>query len=229
MIRLNVQRFGTIRTLALSGLLAIGAAASTTTPPLAQNSGSWANTGKMNVARENHTATLLQNGQDLVAGGFNNTLTIASAELHDPKVGKWTLSGSMNTTRQGHTATLLQSGEVLVVGGGNPTTNMLASAELYNPSTGNWTFTSSISAARAGYTATLLPNGQVLVAGGFDSNSVDLSSAKFYNPATGYLDCDRQHERGTREPYRDAPPQRPCSRRRRWQHDRHSRGQRRAV
>src|SRR6516164_5637831 len=79
MIRLNVQRFGTIRTLALAGLLAIGVAASTTTPPLAQNSGNWNKTGSMNTARENHTATLLQNGQVLVAGGFNNTLTIASA------------------------------------------------------------------------------------------------------------------------------------------------------
>jgi len=50
---------------------------------------SWLLTGSMNQARASHTATLLQNGQVLVAGGSvknqNGTFTIlASAELYTP-------------------------------------------------------------------------------------------------------------------------------------------------
>jgi hypothetical protein len=38
----------------------------------------------MNVARENHTATLLTNGQVLVTGGNNKAGYLSSAELCDP-------------------------------------------------------------------------------------------------------------------------------------------------
>ena len=45
-------------------------------------SGSWRVTGRLNTARFAHTATLLQNGMVLVAGGeTTNFLVLASAEL----------------------------------------------------------------------------------------------------------------------------------------------------
>ena len=45
-------------------------------------SGSWRVTGRLNTARFAHTATLLQNGMVLVAGGIGTNFTIlASAEL----------------------------------------------------------------------------------------------------------------------------------------------------
>ena len=40
----------------------------------------WRDTRRLNTARANHTATLLQNGMVLVAGGLNNG-ALASAEL----------------------------------------------------------------------------------------------------------------------------------------------------
>ena len=81
----------------------------------AQAPGKWRITGRMTTAREYHTATLLRNGQVLVAGGFNSTATdLASAELYDPATGTWTATGSMASGRTAHTATLLPNGQVLV-------------------------------------------------------------------------------------------------------------------
>ena len=57
------------------------------------------NTGSMSVARDLHTATLLNNGKVLVAGGFMVLCTIASAELYDPATGTWSTTGSMNVVR----------------------------------------------------------------------------------------------------------------------------------
>jgi hypothetical protein len=45
----------------------------------------------MNVARVQHTATLLQNGEVLVAGGGTSAANLASTELYNPATGKWTL------------------------------------------------------------------------------------------------------------------------------------------
>ena len=69
------------------------------------------------TARNSHTATLLPNGQVLVAGGFTGISNLASAELYDPATGLWTTTGSMATARYRHTATLLPNGQVLVAGG----------------------------------------------------------------------------------------------------------------
>ena len=173
-------------------LLAIGLAVITAVPVFSQSSGTWATTGSMKDAREDQTATLLQTTRVLVAGGFDGSNQLATAELYDPTAGKWSSTGSMNTARDGHTATLLQNGQVLVAGGFNTapdgSSNYLSGAELYNPATGAWTTTGSMSTAREAHTATLLPNGEVLVTGGiaFISGSpVIFSSAELYNPATG--------------------------------------------
>ena len=104
-----------IRTL-LMGLFAVATAGGTAIPACAQ--GTWTNTGSLNTARRFHSATLLMNGEILVAGGTDsagNTLT--SAELYNPATGKWTVTGSMATARYIHSATLLPNGEVLVAGG----------------------------------------------------------------------------------------------------------------
>src|SRR5205085_22804 len=53
-------------------------------------SGSFAITGEMIAGRNNHTATLLNNGKVLIAGGFHSPeLTLpASAELYNPASSK---------------------------------------------------------------------------------------------------------------------------------------------
>jgi len=192
MSHVNRSRFGATRFLLLIALSAIGLVASTSAPALALASGTWTLTGSMKGAREGQTATLLSNGQVLVAGGIDGSVTLASAELYNPATGKWSATGSMTTARAGQTATLLPDGQVLVAGGFNEPVpgafSYLSSAELYNPATGKWTVTGSMTTPRLGHTATLLPDGQVLVAGGeatVNGAPVIFSSAELYNPAAG--------------------------------------------
>jgi uncharacterized protein (TIGR03437 family) len=156
---------------------------------------SWSLTGSLFRARTGHTATLLANGQVLVAGGYNDAgPPLNSEELYDPATGTWKSAGHLNATRFDHTATLLPNGKVLFAGGlnrmsaGSPPGSVLNSAELYDPATGTWSNTGNLNTGRSGHTATLLPNGKVLVSGGgyYTGSAFNaLNSAELYDPATG--------------------------------------------
>jgi large repetitive protein len=137
--------------------------------------GVWSPTGGLANPRSSHTATLLANGQVLVAGGNAGGYTLASTELYDPATGVWSPTGSLNTPRSGHTVTLLANGQVLVAGGNAGD----SSAELYDPATGAWYPTGTTISAG---TATLLPSGQVLIAGGEDEDGYGSAGAELYEP-----------------------------------------------
>jgi len=152
--------------------------------PQAYESGTCTAIGSLaTTARSYHTATLLANGNVLVAGGTDGTNSLTSAELYNGVNSTWTTTGSLVVARKAHTATSLPDGSVLVVGGTDGT-NPLASAELYDPASGIWSATGSLQTARYYHTATLLPNGRVLVVGGTDGTN-PLASAELYDPATG--------------------------------------------
>jgi hypothetical protein len=88
----------------------------------------------MTTARAGHTATLLPNGQVLIAGGDDTSAgdAFASPELYDGTTGTFSPAGSMTTARSFHTATLLSNGRVLIAGGDDGDV-ALASAELSQP------------------------------------------------------------------------------------------------
>jgi Galactose oxidase, central domain/Abnormal spindle-like microcephaly-assoc'd, ASPM-SPD-2-Hydin len=145
--------------------------------------GTFIPTGSMNTARDIQTATLLNNGMVLIAGGEGSSGSVASAELYDPVTGTFTPTGSMNIPRVRHTATLLNNGTVLITGGTDDNAGgiVLASAEVYDPAKGTFTPTGSMNSARESHTATLLKSGRVLVAGGVGFEA----SAEVYDPTTG--------------------------------------------
>jgi len=172
------------------------------------SSGFFAPTGSMHHTRGFFTATLLANGQVLVAGGDGGSTAdfvggFALAEIYDPSTGSFTSTANMTTARYAHTATRLPNGKVLVTGGlgdagifpTDSTPQASMSAELYDPASGTFTATGSLATPRTGHTATLLPDGKVLIVGGLQSIPGSdgsfpyfgdgLTTAELYDPATG--------------------------------------------
>ena len=161
--------------------------------------GQWTDTGSMNSARCAPAATLLPNGEVVVAGGDDSDgNSLGTAELYNPVTGTWQETGSLNTSRIGPLAEVLGNGTVLVAGGSNVTGSssgicaleggckftQLTSAEIFNPSQGRWTPTGSMPATTG--PGSLLANGDVLKF--FNS---------FYTPATGSWTAAGRYPTGT--------------------------------
>jgi hypothetical protein len=159
-------------------------------------SGTFVATGAMTVERAGHTATLLNDGKVLIAGGGrlvagSGFLSLAGAELYDPVTGTFTATGDMHEPYC-DTATLLQNGKVLITRSffydlETDTENFVRHAEIYDPWTGTFAFLGDTIAEHLGGTATLLQNGKVLLAGGgWESPS---ARAELYNPASGKFEA----------------------------------------
>ncbi|MCY1002889.1 kelch-like protein [Myxococcus sp. MISCRS1] len=147
----------------------------------------WTSAGALVSGRGAHTATLLQNGDVLVAGGYAEQMgkgSLATAERYDPAKGTWTQTPPFAEKRGAHTATLLPSGKVLIAGGygGYQDLYFLSPCELYDPATGQWSSTSGVLTPRSNATATLLPLGKVLVVGGYGYNDEVHGEAELFMP-----------------------------------------------
>lgn len=140
----------------------------------------------LSAARTYLTATLLANGQTLIAGG-ENTSSVATnnVDLFDFTDWPFSTANSMASARRSHTATLLPNGKVLVAGGDDSSFLPITGAELFDPASGNWSNAGPMNFVHAAQTATLLTNGQVLIAGGDGAGSVITNSAELYDPVAG--------------------------------------------
>ncbi len=141
---------------------------------------------RMTTPRGRPSATLLANGDVLIAGGERrDNESLATAEIFHLKTLSFQPTGTMHHERISHTATLLKDGRVLIAGGYGDRVD--SSAEMYDPSSGTFSETGGMGVARCKHTAGLLPNGTVLIAGGSDSRDWggNLSSAEIYDPHTG--------------------------------------------
>ena len=151
--------------------------------------------GSLSVARSFFSATLLNDGRVLVAGGQDtDNLSLKSSEIYDPAAGKWSPTGEMTNARKNHRATLLQDGRVLVTGGLDVGEGVLRSqtgkgvvslAEIYDPAAGVWESIADMNEARTLHQAVLLQDGRVLVIGGGDADYEPIASAEIYDASIG--------------------------------------------
>jgi hypothetical protein len=140
------------------------------------------------VGFHSHTATLLNSGQVLVAGGSNTSGTpLATAYLYTPNSGVGTWQDVSSTfpageARSVHTATLLSTTDdrVLIAGGSNAAgagkTNLL----LFSPTTGFSILLAKLTTGRYNHAAVLVPGGlgHVIFAGGKSATSTRLRSVE---------------------------------------------------
>ncbi|MBN1774462.1 MAG: DUF4215 domain-containing protein [Deltaproteobacteria bacterium] len=127
----------------------------------------WSSADPMTTARQDHTATLLDDGTVLVVGGYDGGTFLTSAERYDPATNRWTPAGNMTRGRAMHVAALLNSGSVLIAGGSSPYPTFIASAELHDPLAGSWSGTDSMAEDRGYSPAIFLHDGRLFVMGGF--------------------------------------------------------------
>jgi hypothetical protein len=114
-----------------------------------------------------HTATLLNSGKLLIAGGFEITpseleplgFSLNQAELYNPTTQTFTATGNLTDDRVFHTATLLPNGTVLLTGG----------------------FTTGVS-----WTVDTTTDVASVV---FESGSFSRNTAEIFDPTTGTFAC----------------------------------------
>src|SRR6478609_1637710 len=125
----------------------------------------------MTAMRTHHTATLLNNGNVLIAGGE----TAGTAEIFDPATQSFTPTlWNLQVARNGHTATLFTDDSVLLAGGNT------ASMEMFTPLDQNFTLdAAALSVIRTGHWAFELSDTRLLLFQGDTGNSIDE-----FNPST---------------------------------------------
>jgi len=130
-----------------------------------------------------HSATLMQDGAILIAGGRNDAgAPVAEAQVYVIAVGQVHATGSMASPRDRHAATLLPDGRVLVTGGRDGQ-GELDSMEIFEPSLGTFSLLpSTMLQARQGHTAVVTGDGRVLIQGG-TSGGVPVDTTEFFDPA----------------------------------------------
>src|SRR5207249_3626419 len=105
--------FGAALAAGIALAIGCGGGGSTTHPPPPADS--FTVVTNMNSPRSGHTATRLNDGRVLIAGGSPGVL--ATSELFDPASKSFAQSATMATSRLEHSAVRLLDGRVLVMGG----------------------------------------------------------------------------------------------------------------
>ncbi|WP_437501313.1 Kelch repeat-containing protein [Sorangium sp. So ce1099] len=187
----SIWRFGA----ALAcGLVALpgGAAWAASTP-------SWEAVPSMITPRAEHSATVLQDGRVLVAGGFtevddgspfveSTAVGLTAVEIYDPATRTWSPGAPLYQGRRGHAAVLLPNGHVLVAGGrirSQQSDTSLSSAELYDPTSNTWTKVGNLAKPHP-VPSMVLVDGRPVLVGMAMSNLlfIDEMNAAVYDPAS---------------------------------------------
>ncbi len=141
-------------------------------------------TAATNHPRAWGTATLLNDGRVLVAGGEVRGAT-ATTEIFDPATEEFVETGNMLRPRSYHAAVRLQDGRVLVIGGAG--SDIPPDAELFDPSTGRFSAAGPMpwrpGGSFGGAQALLMPDGRVLVIEPSGDDAALTTTVQVYDPA----------------------------------------------
>lgn len=138
---------------------------------------SWLQIPAMAEPRFSHSASLLPDGQVLVAGGATlrsaqSHKALRTTEIYNPGTGQWTKGPDMTDARFGHPAVTLTDGRIMVVGGaitvGRGQYSSLAYCEVLTPDPVKpfWTPVPSLGTARKSHQAVVLSDDTVVAVGG---------------------------------------------------------------
>lgn len=146
-----------------------------------QDYGEWKIIDSLNIQRTGHSATIMPDGNVLVAGGWKDTSALSSCEIYNPETDEWLRAPSMNLKRHNHGMITLNDGRIFVFGG-----EKVKDCEIYDPTTQKRKTTDSLKAIRqaiySNSIAHLLDN-RVLVTGGHRNYPpILLSSCELYDP-----------------------------------------------
>lgn len=174
-------------------VLIVGGALLTTgyQPPSAElydpSTGTFTPTGDTTIARlGGHSATLLNDGTVLIAGGFQDPGT---AEIYDPSTGTFHAIANTIVHHERAIATLLSDGRVLLDGG-----LPYAGAEIYDPVAGIFTFAGLgiDPSENSPVAAALLTNGEVLQTLGPACDDCGTRNAELFDPSTSVFSATPQ-------------------------------------
>ncbi|MGK3961430.1 Kelch repeat-containing protein [Sorangium sp. So ce118] len=160
---------------------------------------SWESVPPMITPRGEHTATVLQDGRVLVAGGYtevdqvgpytdeNTAVSLQAVEIYDPATRTWSPAAPLSRARSGHAAILLPNGHVLVAGGRarsrwtfGPEHN---SAEVYDPASDTWTAVGRLPEPHPAPSMMLASGRPVLVGMAYSEvDAIDWMHAAVYDP-----------------------------------------------
>ena len=143
----------------------------------------WNSMSNMNTARRYHMmADVPDKPYIIVAGGFDNTNILSSAERYNPKDNTWTAINPMPTAKYGAQAVGIGS-KVYVIGGTTTGGAVTKSVYVYDDATKAWSNGTDMNSARSFSSATVY-DGKIYVVGGKNATSTSLKTGEIYDPTT---------------------------------------------
>ena len=145
----------------------------------------WTIAAPMLKPRMDFAATLLNNGNILVSGGFNHgDKYLKECEIYLTDSNTWVETDSLIEARSAHSQILLDDGNVLLVGGTSRDSNGNAIPEnhclLYNVQTSKWETVGKIAAYRNSPGVFKLDANKIIILGGDDGNTWEIYSTEKY-------------------------------------------------